>query len=856
MIKTRASVNGVVYLEADFTVEVKDKNANIYDFDIKADNKYKGTVRNIAHAYVKDNNPDLKLVSTPKKARFHFKVLLENDVDRAAIKGIVKQNIKSDSKFKWYPSSETVSLLSMSSTAAEKQLGITIANTKYDFTSFVNLGKGLTQYEGKKPSSSRKYAEETPDEHARYIIRTQPHYIDVALGALDEAVAGLKYLFSAISDEDTDAPSEKSLEMVNIALALSGWAVFRAKRLEAQIPTLLATEEEEGDKSKSDKQPALSEYIRKELLNFTETHKTASDVATYIKELRNYPEVTIHDYTKEEADELFALSKNKDKLTPEEMKRYHALLWKYKKRNIPFATEVPEDVYSVLATVLKQRAVDSKGAMILPTDTKMQMKNVISSLEENQPENKKQEIEALKINIDKFKEISNHTKKDVETTITRVGTKLGLAAEDLALFTQNLYQDLQDSYAQSYTEDVEAGTRAKFMIVDLDDIHDARELKTQLDEYIKIIDTIEQTKNAVENDPELAIVVNNPNATVTSEAVKEYVNMLQTLGNGETPERVNKYLGTWKEYLAKQEQRLSKFKNKDLDKQDSEENALLTPGTEDDLLAEYGDSSNIQNLFDTDSEDVKAELEAEQEQISKEKKEIGSDFVLDKQKYPYTAAIMELKDIDSVLAYDAKIPSATSFDSTVREKYSALPTQEKKNEFLKYFKFRKIIFEKLKELGLSTTSESVSTFKRNFKNLKDDFYDLNTADLEFPDIAEEDKDSARKSFLADLGKWLQEAGNMTVNLEESVDNSLDHDTKSALSGLIQDIDSMSSAIKDKDYEVRQLLGFTKPEYDDTKKENDTVEQNTVDNDPINPVDLNQGYEDKTDFGELNKQQDN
>lgn len=850
MIKTRASVNGIEYVGADITVKVKDKNANTYDLDIKANNNYKGTVRNIAHAYIKDKNPDLKLVSTPKEVRFHFKVILENDVDREAIESIVEQNKNKVSGFKWYPASDTVSLLSTSTTAAEKQLGIVIANTTYDYTKHVNLGEGLAQYIDKKPSYPGRYAGETPDEHARYIIRTQPHYIEVALGALDEATSGLKYVFDSVADENTNAPASKSLEKVNIALALAGWATFRANRLEVQIPTLLSNDKAK-DEMADDKQSVLSADMRQELIDFTDTHKTAADIATYVKELRNYPEVTIHDYTKEDADELFALSK-KDNLTSEELKRYRDLLWKYKKQDIPFATEVPEDVFSVLLTVLKGRAVDSKGAMILPTETKTQMKNILTSLSENQSAEKKQEIEALKVNIDRFKEISSHTKKDVETVINSVGTKLGLDAEDLTLFTQDLYQDLQDSYAQSYSEDVEAGTRAKFMIVDLDDLHDARELKTQLDEYTKIVNTIEQDKKAVENDPELATVIQNPKATVTSTAVKNYVDMLQTLGNGETPERVNKFLDTWKEYLAKQEQRLSKFKNKELSKQDSSANDLLTPSTEDDFMAEYSGDSAMQNLFETDPDDVKDALAEEQEQISEEKKEQGRDFVLDKQKYPYTAAIMELKDIDSHLAYDAKIPSATSFDSTVRKKYSELPTQEKKNAFLKYFKFRKIIFEKLKELGLTTQSKNVSSFKRDFQNLESDFYDLNSADLEFPDIDEEDKASARKSFLEDIGKWLQEAGHMTTNLQEAADNSLDADTKSKLGSLIDDIDSMSLAIKDRDYEVRQLLGFTKAESDDTV-ENGTDEQNRVNKntDPIKPEDLQQGYKDGVDYGELN-----
>lgn len=844
MIKTRASVKGISYVEADFTIKVKDKNANTYDLDIKADNKYKGTVRNIAFAYLKDKNPDLKLVSVPKEAQFHFQISLENDVDRGAIKSIVKQNKDRISGFKWYPTSETVSLLSTSSTAAEKQLGIVIANTAYDYTRHVNLGEDLTQYVGKKPSSPGKYAGETPDEHARYIIRTQPHYIDVAIGAIDEAISGLKYVFDSIADEDANAPSKKSLEKANIALALAGWATFRANRLEAQIPTLLSNDKSKGE----DKQPALSEDLRQELRDFTDTHKIAADIATYVKELRNYPEGILHDYTKEEADELFALSK-KDNLTAEEEKRYRDLLWKYKKQDIPFATEVPEDILHVLLTVLSRRAVDSKGAMILTPETKTQLKTVLTALSENQPDNKKQEIEALKVDIDKFTEISSHTKKDVESVIDSVATKLGLGAEDSALFTQNLYQDLQDSYATSYTEDVDAGTRAKFMIVDLDDLHDARELKTQLDEYNKIVNTIEQDKKAVETDPELATVINNPNATVTSTAVKHYVDMLQTLGNGETPERVSKYLDTWKEYLAKQEQRLFKFKDKDFGKQDSTDNTLLTPSTADDLLAEYSGDATIQNLFDTDPEDVKVSLEEEQEQISEEKKELGEDFVLDKEKYPYTAAITELKDIDSHLAYDAKIPSATSFDITVKEKYSALPTQEKKKAFLKYFKFRKIIFEKLKELGLNTARESISSFKRDFGDLKADFDVLNSADLEFPDIAEEDKDSARKSFLENLGKWLQEAGHMSTNLQEAADNSLDYDTKAKLGRLIQAIDSMSVEIKDKDYEVRQLLGFTKSDPDDTKEETDN--QNTENNSFVKPEDLQQGYKNGVDYGELN-----
>ena len=87
MIKTRASVNDIIYDGAEMTVSVQNpsQSSDSYDLDIYPDSKYTGTVRNIARTYLADVHPELKLIAAPKEARFYFKLGLDNEVDKKAV---------------------------------------------------------------------------------------------------------------------------------------------------------------------------------------------------------------------------------------------------------------------------------------------------------------------------------------------------------------------------------------------------------------------------------------------------------------------------------------------------------------------------------------------------------------------------------------------------------------------------------------------------------------------------------------------------------------------------------------------------------------------------------------------------
>ena len=811
MIKTRASVNDVIYDGAEMTVSVQNtsQSSDSYDLAIYPDSKYTGTVRNIARTYLADVHPELKLIAAPKEARFYFKLGLDNEVDKKAVKSIVKSI---NGSYIWYPKTNAVSLVDSSSTNAERNLGITIANTKYDFTKNVNLGENLAEYKNKKPISFGKYLEESDDEHGRYIIRTQPQYISLAVESLDTALAGLKNLFGKIADESQPVPSRKSVDDVNKMLALAAWAIFRAKRLESQINTVAGTDD-------------ISPDIKKKLLNFKTTHLTTDDLDEQLQAMHLYgntpeteKEIGYDELTKpltvDEENELYSLFKKRNELDEELTKRYKSLLFRFKKSKIPFATELPKNMYGIFTPFLKDRGVDPTGAMILPTGTKQAMKNIMTPLSAGQSDARKQEVESIKTDIDKFKEQSSHSEKDIKDAVFSIKTGAGSSAADAALYAQKIFQNLKEIDAQSYSEDVDSGSRAKFMVVNLAEINDARELKSQLEDYTGILNTIEQQKKAVENDPDLEAVLKNPKAPIASAAVKEYLHLLKTLGAGETPKRVEDNLEKWKEYLAIQWGRLNTSYPTQKENKEKESKLVLTH-TADDLEAEYPDDELLADFLDSDVSDLKNDP--------------------DKNKY-----IDAAKMVDSEIEKMHKIPSPNSQEEEILAAYNSLPTQKAKNDFLKYFSFRKIIFDKLKALGASVGVQTLEELKYDYNNLMVDGDAYLQANEATPDLRKQ------------IGVWISDAGKLENTLKETAKYSLDKEQSKRLLSMRYNLINMGDQLGDKDYNIE--LALQKNNENKSEQSDETSPRET--NSDITQEDLNQGYEDKIDFGELNKQQDN
>ena len=711
MINKRASVNSITYTGAKIKARVHNKNSGkTYTKVYKVNANYTGTSTRIMTKLLKGTDEELLEVFSP--ATFTFKVNLgpDNNTYEHDINGIT--NILNASKFKkqynWYGKKQYAEVYTDASNRAKNMLSQTLANEKYSGTKYLNIGddSDLLLYKGKEPVPPMKYQGLSVDERATYIIKTYPEYVQLAQESLEKAINDLKNLGGKITG-DLPKKSDVILERIMKSLSVSGWAIFRANRLYAQIPMLVKAKD-------------LDPNLAQDLLDIQYGDLTVDDLFHELEALKNYDWGEREPFYKDEQERLFELFQKRAEIKKDlqssdaavkeaaqaQADEYEQLYKKYKRSKCIIHTDVPDDVRTILSTLFSaSRNVDATGAMVLPVDTKTELKKYIeSSGYSKNTDYQGVPMEELLHEVDAYKELSAHNISDKEALLG-VLTKIGLKSQNLELRYQSIFQALSKGEAKLYEEDTESGNLPYFIVKDLKNVSDVEDMDTLLMYYKDILNKISEKKKLVdakltsgdtEFKEEYKHVLSGDYGEVKDPVLYDYLSTLINYGNGETPERVNKYLTTWEKYLAEQTKRVEKL----YAKEDAKQQTGTKPESSTVDEQYFGKEYNVDNLTEYIETKAKAYNAAVELLNADSNEDVVADDNTNEIHEDWKESVDALLDLDRFFS-SQNIPEATaSSDEVLSAFHKNTTNKSEKEQFVKFFKFRKIIQEVLNKFGI------------------------------------------------------------------------------------------------------------------------------------------------------------